>query len=126
MAQMRNIVGTLFIVTLILGAPCVLAGEIADRVSTIVAKTDDCNKQCEGKGTPTDIDHCKEKRSLTEHFSYATIGVGAYRQNCDKLKNDQSSFQQLICVDRSSPELSEFVRQDTGGRGESTDGGGLA
>ncbi|KAG0513041.1 hypothetical protein BDA96_10G066600 [Sorghum bicolor] len=78
MAQVRNIVGALFIVTLILGAP--------------FAKVDDCNKQCEGKGTPADIDHCKEKCSLTEHFSYATIGVGACRQNCDKLKNDQSSL----------------------------------
>lgn len=92
MAQVRNIVGALFIVTLILGAPCVLAGEIADKVSTVVAKADVCNKQCEGKGTPADIDHCKEKCSLTEHFSYATIGVGACRQNCEKLKDDQSSF----------------------------------
>ena len=41
---------------------------------------------------PTDIDCCKEKCSLIEHLSYATIGAGAYRQKCDKLKNDQSPF----------------------------------
>ena len=46
MAQIRNIVGALFVVTLILGAPLVLAGEIADKVSTTVAKAADCNKQC--------------------------------------------------------------------------------
>ena len=33
---------------------------IADKVSTVVAKADDYNKQCEGKGTPADIDHCKK------------------------------------------------------------------
>jgi len=38
MAQIRNIIGALFVVTLILGAPLVLAGEIANKVSTTVAK----------------------------------------------------------------------------------------
>ena len=109
MAHVRNIVGALFIVTLILGAPLVLAGEIADKVSTTVAKAADCNKQCEGKGTPTDIDRCQEKCSLTEHLSYATIGAGACRQKCDELKNDQSSFN--LCEEKCHEKYESRVSQ---------------
>ena len=109
MAQIRNIVGALFIVTLILGAPLVLAGEIADKVSTTVAKAADCNKQCEGKGTPTDIDRCQVKCSLTEHLSYATIRAGACRQKCDELKNDQSSFN--LCEEKCREKYESRVSQ---------------
>jgi len=98
MAQNRSIVGALFIVTLILVAPSVFSGEIADKVSTLVAKVAKCNKECEGKATPADIDLCKEKCSLFEHSGYATIGTGACLQSCDKVKNDQSSFK--MCEDK--------------------------
>jgi len=98
MAQTTSITGALFILTLILVAPLVFSEEIADQVSTLVGKVATCNKECEGKETPADINHCKEKCSLFKDLSYATIGVGACRQGCDKLKNDQSSFK--LCEEK--------------------------
>ena len=93
-----SIAGALFVLTLILVAPSVFSGEIADQVSTLVGKVADCNKECEGKGTPADINLCKEKCILFKDLGYATIQVGACRQKCDEVKNDQSSFK--LCEDK--------------------------
>jgi hypothetical protein len=110
MAQSRSIVGALFVVTLMLVAPSVFSGEYADKVSTLVGKVADCNKECEGKGTPADIKLCKEKCSIFEHFSYATIGVGACRDDCDKVKNDQVSFKKCEekCREKYEARLSQI------------------
>lgn len=110
MAQSKKIIGALFLVTLILEAPSILAGEVADQVKTTISNADECNKQCEGTGTPADIDRCKEKCSLTEHFTYATIGVGACRKSCDELKSDQSAFKscQEKCREKYEARLSDI------------------
>lgn len=110
MAQSRSIVGALFVVTLVLVAPSVFSGEIADTVSTLVGKVAECNKECEGKGTPADIKVCKEGCTLFKDLSYAMVGAGACREKCGMVKNDQSSIKlcEEKCLEKYEARLSEI------------------
>jgi hypothetical protein len=114
MAQVRSIIGALFVVTLILVAPSVISEEISNQISisTLAGKVVECNKKCEGKGTPADIELCKEKCTLLGYFGIATMESGICFKNCEKVKNNQSSFKLCDekCREKYNARLSEIAK----------------
>lgn len=110
MEQSRNIVGALFVVTLILLAPSVFSGKVDDLASKLEGKVAKCSKECEGKGSPADINLCKEGCTVFKKTWEAAIVAGACRKNCDKVKNDQSSFKLCDdkCLEKYEARLSEI------------------
>ncbi|KAF8754423.1 hypothetical protein HU200_011483 [Digitaria exilis] len=108
MAQSRSIVGALFVVTLILVAPSVLSGKVDDVASTLKGKVTNCNKECEGKVSPTDINLCKEGCTIFKKILDAAIGAAAYHKNCGKVKNGQLSLK--LCRDKCRQGFQGLVR----------------